>query len=167
MRPIRAFLLPCLLVLATFASGARAQSDEIQASGDMRRERSTNAASPGAPLIGFIESPSGHCYQPEPTQDVCYVAWAYLYVDAAPNYIVKLTVDLDNRRVFNAAGFFQTSLYVDRSTFGPLGFKVACGPPTVADPALGNSYPFTIRASDSASLTSSNFGSVTCPPYLN
>jgi hypothetical protein len=147
---------------------ARAQT-EVEQQGELRRERdaSPQGAGGAAPTISFIDSPSAHCYQPNPAQDVCYVSWQSMYVSAAPNYMIKLTVELDGRRVMNVAGFFQTYLSIDRSSGGPNGYRVACGPPTVADPLLGNSYNYTIRAQDSAMLNAANYGTVTCPPFVN
>lgn len=140
---------------------------DVEQQGELRRERDPQPGAADAPTISFIDSPSAHCYQPVPTQDVCYVAWQAMYVTAAPNYMIKLTVDLDGRRVLNVGGFFQTYISLDRSTTGPNGFRVACGPPSATDPLLGNSYSYTIRAQDSAMLNSANYGTVTCPAFVN
>lgn len=153
-------------IVAWPAASAMAAAD-VEQQGELRRERDPQPGAADAPTISFIDSPSAHCYQPVPTQDVCYIAWQAMYVTAAPNYMIKLTVDLDGRRVLNVAGFFQTYISLDRSTTGPNGFRVACGPPSATDPLLGNSYSFTIRAQDSANLSSANYGSVTCPAFVN
>lgn len=168
---MRTSFLPMLWIACTWAwavAPAGAQS-QVEQQGELRRERDAPAqgTTAAAPTISFIDSQSAHCYQPNPAQDVCYVAWQSMYVTASPNYMIKLTVELDGRRVMNVAGFFQTTLSIDRSSSGPNGFRVACGPPTVADPLLGNSYAYTIRAQDSAMLNAANYGSVTCPPFVN
>lgn len=156
-----------ILVTAASLWSAAAAAAEVEQQGELRRERDRMAGAADAPTISFIDSPSAHCYQPAPTQDVCYVAWQSMYVTASPNYMIKLTVDLDGRRVLNVAGFFQQSITIDRSTTGPNGFRVACGPPSATDPLLGNSYSYTIRAQDSANLSSANYGTVTCPAFVN
>ena len=44
---------------------------------------------PQQPDISFIDSPSATCYQPDHTQNVCYIAWYYLSVDAGANYMIS------------------------------------------------------------------------------
>lgn len=147
------------------AKGADNSAETIQYDGEAGRERSAGDGT-RVPTIGFIESPSAHCYQPDPLQDVCFVAWQSIYVTASPNYMIKLTIDLDGRRVLNVQGFFQTSMYLDRGVAGPMGFRVQCGPPSVAEPEVGNSYAYVIRARDSADLSSANYGTVACPAFI-
>jgi len=48
-----------------------------------------------APHIGFIDSPSATCYQPDPGIDACHLTWYYLAVDAAPNYMITMTLSLN------------------------------------------------------------------------
>lgn len=122
-----------------------------------------------AQAIGFIDSPNAYCRQVK--GDRCVINWGYLAVDASPNYMVDLWVFLGDRLVHHTSGFFQTSMYVDNSFFGE-GFFVKCGTAgttPVSNPpswplSYGNSYPYTIRARDSAGLSSANFGTVVCPP---
>lgn len=134
-------------------------------------------ATPTAPLIGFIDSPSAMCFQPDSSQDVCYVNWYYLSVDATPNYMIDMWAVLNPKVVLKVKGFFQTSMYVPGQSLG-LGFRVQCGPP-VDDPSscpsppgscvplkVGNSYAYTVKAKDSANLGSANYGTVTCPAFL-
>ncbi len=118
------------------------------------------------PMIGFIDSPSATCYQPDPAQDVCYINWYYTSVDASPNYMISMTVAInDFGIVANVAGFFQTSMYVPYNMLDR-GFKVACGPLGASgSPYLGKAYAWTIRARDSANLKSANYGTVYCPAY--
>lgn len=117
--------------------------------------------------IGFIESPSATCYQPDPKQDVCYINWYYLSVSAAPDYITNMEVRInDIGYVARINGFFQTSMYVPYSLLGD-GFKVSCGALGAGgDENWGKSYAYTIRAKDSKNLTSSNFGTVYCPAFI-
>jgi hypothetical protein len=120
--------------------------------------------SPQQPQIGFIDSPTAVCYQPDSTQDTCYVNWYYMSVDANPNYMVIMTVTLNSTQtVARVSGFFQTSMYVPYNMLGQ-GFKVACGPPGAGGNAdLGNAYSWKISALDSAKLKSANYGTVYCP----
>jgi hypothetical protein len=121
---------------------------------------------PQQPNIGFIDSPSATCYQPDPAQNVCYVTWYYMSVSASPNYMITMTAFLnDFGPVAHTQGFFQTSMYLPYNMLGQ-GFKVACGSPGAGgDPQLGNAYAYTIRARDSANLGSANYGTVYCPPF--
>ncbi len=129
---------------------------------------------PAVPTIGFIDSPSATCFQPDPAQDICHVNWYYLSVTAAPNYMVSLWVVMNPNVVAKTSGFFQQSMYIPGSQLG-IGFKVQCGPPvddTTSCTApctflkVGNSYGYTIRARDSANLSSANYGTVTCPAFI-
>lgn len=128
-----------------------------------------------SPNIGFIDSPSAICFQPDPSQDVCQVNWYYLSVDATPNYVVSMWVLLGTKVIMKQTGFFQTSAYIPGANLG-LGFKVQCGPP-VDDTSycsgppctplkVGNTYSYTVRAKDSANLTAANYGSFSCPAYI-
>jgi hypothetical protein len=121
---------------------------------------------PEQPNIGFIDSPSATCYQPDHTQDTCYLNWYYLNVSASPNYIISMTVAINSiGLVANTQGFFQTSAYIPYNMMGN-GFKVACGSPGAGGAAsMGNAYAYTIRARDSAALSSANYGTVYCPAY--
>jgi len=121
---------------------------------------------PQQPNISFIDSPSATCYQPDHTQNNCYISWYYLAVDANPNYMITMTATLnDFGPVAHTQGFFQTSMYIPYNMLGQ-GFKVACGSPGAGgDPQLGNAYAYTIRARDSAALGSANYGTVYCPPF--
>jgi hypothetical protein len=118
------------------------------------------------PLIGFIESPTAGCVQPDPTKDECFINWYYMSVDAAPSYMITMTVMInDFGFVSRYSGFFQSSMYVPYS-MNPQGYKVACG--SLGDggnPSWGEVYNWTIRARDSAGLSSANYGSVYCPAF--
>ena len=143
-------------------------------------KETSSTGTPKVPNIGFIDSPSATCYQPDPTQDICYINWYYLSVDASPNYMISMSTTLNAKGVVAATqGFFQTSMYVPYSMFGT-GFKVQCGPPQTPDPnitpcstpgctdpkVLGNAYAYTIRAKDSSNLKSANYGTVYCPAFI-
>ena len=121
---------------------------------------------PDAPLISFIDSPSSVCYQPNAAEDLCHINWYYLSVDATPEYMITMTVQLnDIGLVGRVSGFFQNSMYVPYNMFGD-GFQVACGPLGAGgNPNLGNAYAWTIRARDSAGFGSANYGTVYCPAY--
>lgn len=119
-----------------------------------------------APTIGFIDSPTATCYQPDYTKDECFINWYYLAVDAAPNYMITMTVTINNIGVVShSQGFFQTSMYAPYNMLDR-GFKVACGSLGAGgNPKLGNAYAYTIRARDSANLGSANYGTTYCPAY--
>jgi hypothetical protein len=170
-------LLSSLLLIAFFglfqtargqgpASGSVVLSSERQ--GDNLREISAPASdnAPQAPNIGFIDSPTAVCYQPDSEQDVCYINWYYMSVSASPNYIITMTATInDIGPVAHFQGFFQTSMYAPYN-MQDRGFKVACGPVGAGgNPILGNAYAWTIRARDSAGLKSANYGTVYCPPF--
>lgn len=129
-------------------------------------ERISRPAGANAPLIGFIDSPSATCYQPNPADDVCWINWYYLSVDASPNYMICMEATLnDIGKVSRVQGFFQTSMYVPFNMHDR-GFRVACGATGSGGlPGLGAAYPYTIRARDSANLGQANFGTVYCPPF--
>ena len=124
------------------------------------------AGDPNQPLIGFIDSPTAACVQPNPTKNECFINWYYMSVNADPNYMITMTVQLnDFGFVAQYHGFFQTSMYAPYN-MNPQGYRVACGAPN-ADGSLfwGNIYGYTIRARDSANFKSANYGTVYCPPY--
>lgn len=121
---------------------------------------------PDQPQIGFIDSPTVACVQPDPAKNECFINWYYLSVSADPSYIISMTVRLnDFGYVANYSGFFQKSMYVPYN-MNPLGYKVACGAlGSGGKPQLGMGYGFTIRARASDGLSSANFGTVYCPAY--
>jgi hypothetical protein len=119
---------------------------------------------PSAPNIGFIDSPTSTCYQPDPAQDICYINWYYISVDASPNYVISMTVDINAiGPVIRYQGFFQTSMYAPYN-MQDRGIQVACGDLGAGgNPYWGYAYAWTIRARDSAGLKSANYGTVYCP----
>jgi hypothetical protein len=119
-----------------------------------------------SPNIGFIDSPSATCYQPDASQDVCYINWYYLYVSADPSYMTAMTVTLNSiGNVASVTPFFQTSIYIPNNMFDR-GFRVSCGTPGAGGkPNLGHAYAYTLRAKDSSNLTSANYGTVFCPAF--
>jgi hypothetical protein len=113
--------------------------------------------SPQSPDIGFIDSPSATCYQPDPGLDECFINWYYM---------ITMTASLNAfGPVAHVQGFFQTSMYVPYNMLDR-GFKVSCGSKGAGgNPILGKAYAYTIRARDSAGLSSANYGTVYCPAY--
>ena len=174
MRKFILLLMIAALAAAFIAIGvARGQGSGLQiikreAQGDSVREITAppEGTAPQQPNIGFIDSPSATCYQPDPSQNSCYISWYYMSVDASPNYMITMTAFLNNfGPVAHTQGFFQTSMYVPYNMLGQ-GFKVPCGSVGAGgDPQLGNAYAYTIRARDSANLSSANYGTVYCPPF--
>ncbi len=133
-----------------------------------RRESEMRVRSQGsnAPQIGFIDSPTTVCYQPDPAVDVCWINWYYLSVDANPNYMICMEATINViGKVARYQGFFQTSMYAPYNMHDR-GFRVACGAAGAGgDPNRGNAYAWTIRARDSANLAAANYGTVLCPPF--
>lgn len=169
-------LVTALLFMVTFVAiqVARGQvplgpivlSQETQ-SESMREIIAPEASTaPQQPTIGFIDSPSATCYIPDPAQDSCYINWYYMSVSASPNYMITMTATLNNiGPVAHIQGFFQTSMYIPYNMLGQ-GVKVPCGSLGAGgNPQLGNAYAFTIRARDSAGLSSANYGTVYCPAF--
>jgi hypothetical protein len=171
--------LAVLLLIATFgifqfargqsvlnSNGENILNQEVQ--GDSVRQITSpqGVDQPTVPNIGFIDSPTATCYQPDVTQNSCNINWYYLSVGADPNYMITMTVVLnDYGIVANMNGFFQTSMYVPYNMLGQ-GFKVPCGALGAGgNSKLGNAYAYTIRARDSANLGSANYGTVYCPAY--
>jgi hypothetical protein len=177
---MRKFMTPILvtafLFIMTFAAigAARGQtplgpivlSRETQSESVREIVAPEASTAPQQPNIGFIDSPSATCYLPDPSQDSCYINWYYLSVDASPNYMITMTATINNvGPVAHTQGFFQTSMYVPYNMLGQ-GFKVPCGDLGAGgNPQLGNAYAYTIRARDSAGLSSANYGTVYCPPF--
>jgi hypothetical protein len=113
------------------------------------------------PTISFIDSPSATCNQPDSSRNNCYITWNYLNVSASTSqYIISMTVGIDNRLQAYHSGFFQTSMYIPGDLYGR-GFKVACGPRDMD--GLGNSYAYTLRARETGGLSAANYGTVRCP----
>jgi len=119
-----------------------------------------------APDIGFIDSPTATCYQPDASVDACYINWYYISVSASPNYVITMTATInDIGPVAHYQGFFQTSMYAPFN-MQDRGIKVKCGKLGAGgNPGLGNAYAWTIKARDSAGLKSANYGTVYCPAY--
>jgi hypothetical protein len=136
---------------------------EITAAGGMFQE----GLAPEQPSIGFIDSPTAGCVQPDPGKDECFINWYYMSVSADPNYMITMTVTLNEfGQVARYQGFFQTSMYVPYN-MNSLGYKVSCGELGVSgNPQAGKAYAYTIRARDSAGLKSANYGTAYCPAYI-
>ena len=157
------------------AADLRAEPAQVQGANSRRiSPENGKPASPDAPLISFIDSPSPTCYKPDPRQDLCFVTWNSNSVSAsASQYIISMRFTLDGRLVAHAAGFFQTSMHLPGDMFGP-GFRVSCGPPVsvpapwdpMATLVKGNDYSWAINANETGGLKSANYGSVSCPAYF-
>ena len=115
-----------------------------------------------SPAISFIDSPSPTCYRA--SVGTCYLEWSYLSVSASPSqYIISMTVSINDRVRAYHAGFFQTSMYIPGNMLNP-GFKVACGWRGASGaPELGYAYNYVIRAAETGGLKSANYGTITCP----
>ncbi|MCX8062619.1 MAG: hypothetical protein N3D16_08555 [Anaerolineales bacterium] len=112
---------------------------------------------------GSIDSLSPTCVNAVPGSGVCYINWYSVHLNVAPSYIVTMTFSIDNRLRANMQGFFQHEISLNHRMFQP-GFGVTCGFPKSDSPtALGNTYPYAIRARDSSGANYSNSGQITCP----
>ncbi len=171
---VSGMLLAAIFGLAWIARGqdtTRPDGLEVVSSetlGDSVREiYAPPGATPQQPDISFIDSPTATCYQPDSAQDVCYLNWYYMYVDASPNYMIAMTATVNTVGIVaKMGGFFQTSMYAPYNMFDK-GFKLACGPLGAGgNPNLGNAYAWTITARDSSNLKSANYGTAYCPAYV-
>jgi hypothetical protein len=135
-----------------------------QASATLPPNKQERQEDPSAPDISFIDSPTAQCYKPVAHKDTCYIQWGYLQVSASTSqYIISMTVAIDGRMRSYHSGFFQTSMYAPPDLYRP-GLRVSCGPPgTNANPLLGETHSYTIRARETGGLSAANYGSVTCP----
>jgi hypothetical protein len=127
-------------------------------------DRQRDPASPDAPAISFIDSPSATCYLPRQGTNDCYITWNYLSVSASSSqYIISMTLNISNHMSAYFSGFFQTAMYVPGDMLGK-GFRVACGTPGSGSVrGFGKQYNYTIRARETGGLSAANYGSVTCP----
>jgi hypothetical protein len=117
-----------------------------------------------SPDISFIDNPSAACVLPQSGTGNCYINWYYLYVDASPNYIITMTLDIDNQHRARFQGFFQDYMYVPSEM---LSFRVSCGGPGASgDPNWGLNHSYTIQARDTANTKAANYGQVYCPADL-
>lgn len=114
-----------------------------------------------SPDINSIQSPTASCVLPEVNTGACYISWPSIYVEASPNYVITMTVAIDNKAVARYNGFFQTGMVVPSEM---LLFRVTCGlPGSGGDPAWGANYSYTLRARDSSGQATANYGSISCP----
>jgi hypothetical protein len=114
-----------------------------------------------SPNISFIDSSTASCILPRRNTGVCLMTWNYMYADASPNYMITMTVGIDDHARARFHGFFQTYMYVPGDM---MAFQVQCGAPGAGgDPNLGASHSYVLRGRDSSGLSSANYGSVTCP----
>ena len=116
------------------------------------------------PAISFIDSPSATCYRAAAGTGDCHIQWSYLSVTATSGqYIITMTVTIDNELRGYHSGFFQTSMYIPADLTDP-GYRVACGAPGSGGVAgFGRIYSYVIRARETGGLGATNYGSVMCP----
>lgn len=177
---VKTFIPLALILAATFAGELAWANDSPPAAdnskqvlteydGENKREtliapdNNTAAANPEA--IGSITTNDSFCYQPDTTQNVCYINWRLHSVSSSPDSIRNLKIIIGGKVRLNMQGFFQTSLNYQAAMVSPGGFKVACGPPSVPDPLLGTNYSFQISARDANNIAANNYGTVSCPAF--
>jgi hypothetical protein len=155
------------LIIVRAALGAQAGQETPTNSTFPEQPRREASGDIDSPAISFIDSPSATCYRPAAGTGACYIDWNYLYVTAASgNYIISMTVTIDNQMRAYHAGFFQTSMYIPGDMSAP-GYKVTCGAPgSGGKPGFGKSYSYMIRARETGGLTAANYGLVACPADL-
>lgn len=126
-----------------------------------------DSAAPDSPTISSFSTQTPYCYQPDPTQDVCYINFYRHYVESAPaTYMRLMTVTIGSKIRAVYRGFFQNSMYVGYDMQSP-GFKVACGALNAGgDPTMGESYAYSIEVRDSDNGWSGNYGTLKCPAYI-
>lgn len=152
-----------LLLLPSVAAPARAAEPGTPTASQPKPLREREVAA-DAPTISFIDSPSPTCYREDPSSNLCYIEWTYLYVTAGSGqYMLEMTVEIDGRLRANFAGFFQTYMYVPSDMYAQ-ALIVSCGPRGGGgDPNRGNAYAYAVRAKETGGLTTANYGTVTCP----
>lgn len=126
-----------------------------------------DAAAPDSPTISSFSTQTPYCYQPDPSQNVCYINFYRHYVESAPaTYMRYMTVTIDSKIRAVYRGFFQSSMYVGYDMQSP-GYKVACGALNASgDPTMGKSYSYSIEVRDSDNGWSGNYGLLKCPAYI-
>ena len=119
---------------------------------------------PDAPTISFIDSQTPSCFHNENERDFCTIQFNYMYVTASTNqYIISMSVRIDNRIRGYYSGFFQNYMYIP-SDMNEDGFTVRCGQlGSGGTPYLGQAYSYIIRARESTGLGAANYGTVYCP----
>ncbi len=146
------------LLFSRFAPVAASADPGIVASPTQLPNQPTYGESPD---ISLIQSITPSCVLPRSGTGACYIVWDYLYATSDPNYMITMTVTIDDRARARYQGFFQTSMYVPSKL---ATFRVACGiPGTGGDPNWGLSHSYVIRARDTAGLKAANYGQVFCP----
>ena len=167
-----ALALAALIAGAAFGWGSRpapaaAPADDTAVVGG--RLAALAANNPAAPATVTISALSPTCVRPVLNTGVCYVTWSYFSVtlSSSSEYVISLTVLIDDQVRANMAGFFQTSAYLPGDMFGP-GFKVACGAPGAGgDPFFGANYRTLLLARGTGDSGSGRLGAeVSCPADL-
>jgi len=114
-----------------------------------------------SPDISLIDSPTASCFLPRANTGICMMTWNYMYADASPDYIITMTVGIDDKARAYYSGFFQTSMFVPLEL---MTFRVPCGAPgSGGNPNLGANHSYVLRARDSSGSAAANYGTVTCP----
>lgn len=137
----------------------------FEQSGDKVRMRLNPPFLPKA--LGFIDTLSPHCYQPDPASNVCFVNFMSHSV-TSDQYVTRLDVLVDGRLVIRVAGFIQYSFSIPRAQLGDQGIKLACGTAGISgdpDPLVGFRYAWSVHARDSAGTTAANYGNISCPVF--
>mgnify|MGYP000350859004 CR=1 FL=1 len=166
-----AVLLPLALLLGIWWSLTRLSPAQARAATQAVVTEEPNQRlrqeAPDAPTISFIDSPTPQCQIVDREKDLCAIRFYYLQVYAADTqYIISMSVRIDNRIRGYFSGFFQDAMYVPGDMFAQ-GYSVRCGPPGSGGNAyLGKSYTIVIRARETGGLSSSNYATVTCPAGL-
>ncbi len=152
-----------LLLLPSSAAPAGAAEPGMPTASQPKPLREREVAA-DAPTISFVYSPSATCYREDPSSNLCYIEWTYLYVTAGSGQSMQeMTVEIDGRLRAIFGGFFQTAMYVPSDMYAQ-ALIVACGPRGGGgDPNRGNAYAFAVRAKETGGLTTANYGTVTCP----
>jgi hypothetical protein len=118
------------------------------------------------PTISFVEVTTPFCYQPNPTEDTCYINWASMNVAAVPTGMAAMTVTIQGLGIVaRYEAFFQDAMTVTHEMHGS-GFQVACGGPGAGGRSqLGHRYDWTIEGEDINGTTSSSSDALYCPPF--
>ncbi len=79
--------------------------------------------------IGYINTASPYCHQPDSRFDKCFIGFAWHAVSSS-SYMIKLQVSIGGRRVVEDRGFFQSGMFIDQTSLDGTGYRV--GPATLS-----------------------------------
>jgi hypothetical protein len=154
-----------LVTLAAFLFATQSAAAPFR-QGSPTPERPVRMPPPPArsPELNYQFPPSPTCYNPVRGTGACYIRWDYFYYEAASSqYILTMTITIDDKIRAYHSGFFQTYLYINDRYYGK-GFEVSCGRQGAAgEPGMGAEYGYIFQARETGGVSSYDAGKVLCP----